>query len=253
MILRVSALVESGMSGIHKTNYIILFFCVSGLIALFYILFFKPEKPVEHNQIVLTIKPFTQREEQDMLKAQAQEERVLITGPLITLMGPTEAEKKVLNLHEPNIQPIALQTLQGQTQTWYDTPLAAETQPQATPSTKSDAKSDSTKPQEKNTTQPISTQLATESTTPPTTPPSETSIQDTTSSAATPNPTAIPETPTESPNPLFSTPSTPTANAQSDLLLDKPADTIKKPKIKRHRARKQTQDTMILPAPGQTH
>ena len=90
------------MSSLTKTSYFILLLCVALVSGLLYVLFIKKEKPEgDPHQITLTIKPFTQREQQDLLKAQAQEERTVITGPLITLMSASEAEKKVLNLHEP--------------------------------------------------------------------------------------------------------------------------------------------------------
>lgn len=247
------------MSGINKTNYFILFICVSGLIALFYILFFKPEKPIEHNQIVLTIKPFTQREQQDMLKAQAQEERTLITGPLITLMNATEAEKKVLNLHEPKIQPLALQTLQAQSQIQETTETSTQNQTQNTTQTSTLAqlinriiaktRSASTQNETQNTAQSTPTPTETQSTAQSA--PTQNEAQNRAQSAAAQTQISTTEAPTEPQNPILSTQAMIPASTQINTQLDEPTDTLTKPKIKKYR--KKHSDAFVLPAPGQTH
>lgn len=87
-----------GKAVISKISYFLVVLLVSTLLVLCYSAFFT-RSSVSLNA-TLTLKPFTAREQQDLIKK--QEQSAAATGPLIASINAADAQARVLNFnHHP--------------------------------------------------------------------------------------------------------------------------------------------------------
>ena len=82
---------------LKKSTYFFTVFFISLLIVLFYHLFFNTNKPAASDHSTLTLTPFTNSEQKDLIMAQEQEAASIDSGPLVASMTPEDAQTRVLN------------------------------------------------------------------------------------------------------------------------------------------------------------
>lgn len=89
------------LNQLKKGSYFLAVLFVSLLLILLYNLFFA-SKPATPNHSVLTLKPYTESEQRDLISAQEQDESSIESGPLVAKMNVTDAEARVLNVGQKN-------------------------------------------------------------------------------------------------------------------------------------------------------
>lgn len=231
------------MSSISKINYLFIILCASVVAVLIYGLFIKKDNAESNaNQIALTIKPFTQREQQELLKAQAMEERTVNVGPLVTFISAPEAEAKILNLHKPKVLPI-IQTQPSDQIAVQISPPPAIIQPTTQATTE--------KIQSVQSAQTQATPQTTHITTPTTPQPTTSVITETSSS---PQPITQATTETQSIPEFTTNAATETQlSPQTTAVPTKPLTTTHRTKIKKRQKQYRLHQTLqALPMPSET-
>ncbi len=83
---------------LKKSTYLFGIFFV-GLVMVLLHDQFSPQDSMTRDHASLTLKPFTAREQKDLIQAQVQEDQLDVSGPLIAKMNATDAQARVLNLN----------------------------------------------------------------------------------------------------------------------------------------------------------